>query len=40
MLKYAQPKCLELGERENTTLRYAGLRMVQRRLNGDDAKET
>jgi hypothetical protein len=38
MLKYAQPKSLS-PENEKTTLRFAGLRALQKRVNGDDAKK-
>lgn len=37
MLKYAQPKSLSV-EDEKTTLRFAGLRAIQKRVNGDDSK--
>ena len=39
LLKHAQPKALQIGNEENTTLRYAGLRAVQRRLAGDKTKK-
>ena len=38
LLKYTHPKCLQLDAGEDTTLRFAGLRSLQRRLKGDERK--
>lgn len=37
-IKYAKPKCLEIKSGEPTTRRFAGLRAMHRRLNGDVSK--
>jgi hypothetical protein len=37
-IKVARPSCLELDQGEDTTLRFAGLRALQRRVNGDKQK--
>ena len=39
MLKFAQPASLKLDQDSRTTLRFAGLRYLQRRVNGDPKKQ-
>ena len=38
-IKHAKPKCLELKKGSDTTLRFAGLRYIQKRINGDQEKK-
>jgi hypothetical protein len=37
-IKYARPNCLDLSKREWSAQRFIGLREMQRRINGDPAK--
>ena len=39
-IKYARPNCLTLTNEDPTTLRFAGLRALQKRLNNDTAKKS
>jgi hypothetical protein len=38
-VKYVRPDCLDLEKRQNSTQRFAGLRHLYRRLNGDEEKK-
>ncbi|MCA9269565.1 MAG: hypothetical protein KDA41_13885 [Planctomycetales bacterium] len=38
MLKFAQPECLQLAGRKDSSQRFAGLRAVQRMVNANDEK--
>lgn len=39
LLRHANPKSLQIGKEEDTTLRYAGLRSLQRKITGDETKK-
>jgi len=39
-IKYAKPNCLKIGDDDTTTQRFAGLRYLQRMVNGDEEKRS